>query len=368
VHQGVEGWLNPNLNYPFREITVQTLSNFSSWAHQYGLKVKFYYTIRELSMYTEEVWALRTLNGEIFNLGNGTGLFGSKGTAWILEHIVDDYEPCWDSPLSNGEFDSVLCNSGIGRWTNYYVEGLLRSIVEPVEMDGIYFDGLVFTRDTMMRIRRVLDENRPNDKKLIDLHSGNEDDTDMTPWRASTVAAYTHLLPYVDSLWFGEVFYYSLSYDYWLVSISGLPFGLYGEMLGYGNPYYGMIYGMSQRHLNGISNPKPIWDFWDYFGIDESEMIGWWEPNCPVIPDVKNVMATVYKREYKSLIAIANWNTFDVNTTLSIDWSFLGLRESISVLSAPGITDFQVSSLFFPTDNIPIPSQKGWLLIINEID
>ena len=54
--------------------------------------------------------------------------------------------------------------------------------------------------------------------------------------------------PYINSLWFGEGYDYNAPPDYWLVEISGIPFGLYGEMLeGDGNPWRGMVYGMTDR-------------------------------------------------------------------------------------------------------------------------
>ncbi len=46
IHQGVPGFLNPNINYPFRPIAVDLLSNYSNWAHNSNMKLKFYYTIQ----------------------------------------------------------------------------------------------------------------------------------------------------------------------------------------------------------------------------------------------------------------------------------------------------------------------------------
>ena len=40
------------------------------------------------------------------------------------------------------------------------------------------------------------------------------------------------LSAYIDSLWFGESFHYNSPADTFLVEISGLPFGLFGDMLG----------------------------------------------------------------------------------------------------------------------------------------
>ena len=60
--------------------------------------------------------------------------------------------------------------------------------------------------------------------------------------------------PYINSLWFGEGYDYDETPDYWLVEISGIPFGLYGEMLkGGGNPWRGMLYGMTQPARTGAA-------------------------------------------------------------------------------------------------------------------
>jgi len=235
IHQGIEGWINPNINYPFRPLTVDTLTNYSQWGRSEGIKVKFYYTVRELSNYAEEMWAMRSLGNEIFTGGDGFGPNGrTQGSPWLREHIIDDYMSCWQTSMSNGELDSSICDSGVGRWVNYYIEGVRTSISDPVDLDGIYFDGIAFPRDTMLRVRRVLDSIRPETKKLIDFHGA-----DMTQYwgNANTMNSYAHLYPYMDSLWFGEMFNYSQSYDYWFVAIAGIPYGLFSEILGVGNPW-----------------------------------------------------------------------------------------------------------------------------------
>ena len=58
---------NPHINYPF--IAVDSMKWFVNRMHNKGQKVKIYYTIRELTNYTTEIWALRSLGDEI--LGNG---------------------------------------------------------------------------------------------------------------------------------------------------------------------------------------------------------------------------------------------------------------------------------------------------------
>ena len=42
----------------------------------------------------------------------------------------------------------------------------------------------------------------------------------------------TELLPYVDSMWTCEGIDFTRDPGYWLISISALPFGTFGEMLG----------------------------------------------------------------------------------------------------------------------------------------
>ena len=67
LHQGDA--LNPYINYPF--IAVDKLSAYVREAHARQMKVKLYYTIRELSDYTAEFWALRSLGNEVFINGPG---------------------------------------------------------------------------------------------------------------------------------------------------------------------------------------------------------------------------------------------------------------------------------------------------------
>ncbi len=49
--------LNPVINYPF--IVRDSLIDFIAHQHQFNRKVKIYYTIRELSNYTTEIFALK---------------------------------------------------------------------------------------------------------------------------------------------------------------------------------------------------------------------------------------------------------------------------------------------------------------------
>ena len=160
--------------------------------------------------------------------------------------------------------------------------------------------------------------------------------------------------PYLNSLWFGEMYDYNESPDYWLVEISGIPFGLFGEMLqDNGNPWRGMVYGMTARYYQG-ADPKHIWKVWDEFGIQDAEMIGYWAPACPVTIDHEGILATVYRKKKKALISIASWAKEPAACKLRIDWNALGMNPQTSSLSAQDIPGFQSKTEFSPSRNIPV--------------
>jgi len=89
--------------------------------------------------------------------------------------------------------------------------------------------------------------------------------------------------------------------------MSGIPYGLTGEMLqNGGNPWRGMLYGMTNR-LPWSGDPRPIWKAWDDFGIDKTRMIGYWDPECPVKTHRDDILATAYVGEGKTLVAVGSW-------------------------------------------------------------
>lgn len=351
VHQGNE--LNPYINYPF--LAVDKLSAYVNEAHGLGLKVKIYYTVRELSNHVAEMFALRSLGDEVFVDGPG------GGGAWLREHLVSHYTPAWHETLSTGEVDAAIATAGLSRWHNYYLEGLAW-MLRNVEIDGLYLDGIGYDRQIMKRVRKVLDRNRPG--SLIDLHSGNE--FIFHDLRISPANKYMEHFPYINSLWFGEEYDYDESPDYWFTEISGIPFGLFSEMLNHnGNPWRGMVYGMTARYYQG-ADPKHIWKVWDEFGIQDAEMIGYWVPSCPVKASEKDALATVYKKDKRALISIASWAKEPLRCRLSIDWTALGLNPENVNISAPPIMGFQESASFSTSPEIPLEPGKGWLLIVAE--
>jgi hypothetical protein len=351
--------LNTTINYPF--IEQEPLKKFVRAQHEQNRKVKLYYTIRELSTHAVEVHALKSLNHEIFPAGLGGGL------SWVHEHLIDDYSPAWWNDLPEQDHDAAIAVNGFSRWINYYLEGL-RWMFENYEIDGIYMDDVAYDREVMKRIRRIIALYRPG--AMIDLHSSRHDNL-------GPANMYTDFFPYIDKLWFGErLFYNKMMPDEWLVSFSGIPFGLMGDMIfGGGNRYLGMVYGTTARHSWDLEfqhelypgnkpSPGPVWKLWDSFGIAEAQMIGYWDKACPVKTNHPNVKATASVREGKTLISIGNFDTKDQQIRLSFDWKKLGLDPSKAILEAPFVEDFQEAKTFKPDEVIPVKSKEGWLLII----
>lgn len=342
--------VNPYINYPF--LHQQQMKAYIDEAHQKGLRVKIYDTIRELSNHALELFALRSLGSEIFSQGPGGGF------SWLQEHLGSDYIAAWFVPQLK---DAAVINSGMSRWHNYYIEGL-DWLVRNMKIDGLYIDDVAFDRTTMKRVRKVLDRGRP--EALIDLHSANQ--YNPRDGYANSANLYLEHFPYINRLWFGEYFDPDSPPDFWLIEMSGIPYGLMGEMLqDGGNKWRGMIYGMTCRMPYDGNDPSPVWKVWDDFRIQDSEMIGYWSQRCPVKTGNKDVLATAYVQQgRKTLVSIASWAASDVNVRLSIDWGALGIDPKQAVLSAPEVKDFQPAARFGPDDPIPVPKGKGWLLIV----
>ncbi|MBC7364290.1 MAG: hypothetical protein H5U07_07080 [Candidatus Aminicenantes bacterium] len=346
VHHANE--INPFINYPF--LRPEKMKAYIDEAHQHGLKVKIYYTIRELSNRAAELFVLKSLGNEIFTDGPGGGY------SWLQEHLRSNYIPGWFVPELK---DAAVINSGMSRWHNYYVEGLAW-LCRHVGIDGLYIDDVAFDRITMKRVRKVLERYRPG--SLIDLHSANQ--YNPRDGYASSANLYLEHFPYLDRLWFGEYFDYDSPPDYWLVEMSGIPFGLMGEMLEKGgNPWRGMIFGMTAR-LPWSGDPRPLWKIWDEFGLIEAQMFGFWASSCPVKTGCADVLATAYVRKEATLVALASWSKKKENCQLLIDWKKLGLDPKNAVIEAPAVENFQPGLHFQPNEAIPVEPGKGWILII----
>ncbi len=343
--------INPTINYPF--IAWQKMKAYDDSAHTAGLKVKIYNTIRELSNHAYETFALRSLGHEIYSPGKGGGF------SWLQEHVGDDYIAAWFVPEIK---DAAIINSGMNRWHNYYVEGM-NWLTQNVGIDGIYLDDVAFDRVTMKRIKRVL--TKDGHPGIIDLHSANQ--YNKSDGFNNSANLYMEHFPYLNRLWFGEYFDYEKNDpDFFLTEVSGIPFGLMGEMLqGGGNKWRGMVYGMTNRMpWSDGADPRPIWKAWDDFGMKGTKMIGYWVDDNPVKTDKAKVIATVYKKDGTAMVAVASWEDADTDFQLNIDWKKLGIDPAKATITAPEIKSYQPGKTFGLNDSIPVEKGKGWLLII----
>jgi len=347
---------NPFINYPF--IAVDMMKPFVERNQAKGLKVKIYYTIRELSNHLPEIWALRSLQDEIFDYGAGGGY------PWLREHLLVAYRPQWYDHADDTRVDaSILTAPGDSRWINYYIEGL-GWLIRNVGIDGLYMDDVSFDRHIMKRIRKVMDQEKPG--CIIDLHSN-------TGFSKGPATQYAEYFPYVDKLWFGESFLYDeMSWENWLVEVSGIPFGHMGDMLhGGGNPWLGMVFGMTTRlpwSTEGIlCNPVAIWKIWDEFGIDSARMNGFWEEEALVKTGNPNVKATAYIHDEKVLISLGNFSDEIHEVKLQIDWKQLKFGPEPVLLTAPEIEDFQEALNLNLDELIQVEPRKGWLFYLEAI-
>ncbi len=138
IHHANE--INPYINYPFFNLEQQAA--YIEEAHEKGIKVKLYNTIRELTYRANELFALRSLGDEILNDGEG------GGHSWMQEHLESNYHSAWHAWRVD---DAAMLNKGTSRWTNYYIEGLAW-LAANQHIDGLYLDDIAFSRETVKRL------------------------------------------------------------------------------------------------------------------------------------------------------------------------------------------------------------------------
>ena len=347
VHHANE--INPYINYPFYNIEKQKA--YIEEAHSKGIRVKLYNTIRELSYKAHELFALKSLGDEILNDGKG------GGHSWLQEHFKSNYHSAWHATEVN---DAAILNKGTSRWTNYYIEGI-NWLAKNNKIDGLYLDDIAFSRATVKRIANVFNKHR--DSFVIDLHSANQ--YNNRDGFINSAFLYMEHFPYISRLWFGEYFQYDLEPDYWLTEVSGIPFGLTGEMLEKGGrPYHGLIYGMTTRVYH-IYNPGSIWNLFKEFDIENSEMLGYWVEKTPIKIDNNKIKSTIYKHNDKVLIVIGSWSDKDENIELKINWNKLGINKEKARLRSPNIKGLQNYNTFKIDKAIPINRNSGLILILD---
>jgi hypothetical protein len=342
--------INPYINYPFYNLKQQKA--YILEAHSKGVQVKLYNTIRELSYKAHELFAFKSLGDEILNDGEG------GGHSWLQEHFKSNYHSAWHATRVN---DAAILNKGNSRWTNYYIEGI-NWLAKNQEIDGLYLDDLAFSRNTVKRIASVFNTHR--ESFVIDLHSANQ--YNNRDGYTNSALLYMEHFPYVSRLWFGEYFEYDLGPDYWMTEVSGIPFGLTGEMLEKGgHPYRGMVYGMTTR-IYGNYSPEALWKLFNEFDISNSEMLGYWVDRSPVKTAQKNIKSSIFLHSKKALIAIGSWSDIDEIVTLNINWKYLGIDKNKAILTSPhieGLQDFKQYKLDQP---VLVKKDRGLILLLEE--
>lgn len=361
----------PFINYPYLDDNSRELTQLVANAHRENLRMKYYYTTRELTKNLPEFWAFNSLNGEVIYPGPGNAsrteaLHPNGPNKWFIQNLKENYIPAWSSLVKEGKFkgetDLSVITTPDSRLNNYYIAGL-DWMVQNMGIDGVYIDDSALDRYTIRRARKVIDEYRPNGR--IDLHSWNH----FNDWAGFTncLNLYMELLPYVDLAWIGEGRDYDRSPDHWLIEVSGIPFGVTGQMLqGGGNPWRGMVYGITNRAGWTKKKPKHLWKFFDQYEIDDHELTGYWEKDCPVTCSNSMIKASLFHSEDQLIISVANWSENDEETSIDIDWKGLGLNSDNFTIGIPAIIDFQEENHSIALDNMTIPGKKGYLIVLKK--
>ena len=360
----------PFINYPYLDENSAEIRQLVEDAHKRGIRLKLYYTTRELTKNLPEFWAFNSLQGELIYPGPGNEcrtIINKDGPAeWLKTNLRENYIPAWHNIIQEGKFRGELDLSVIttpdSRLNNFYIGGL-DWMVRNYQIDGVYIDDSALDRITLRRARKILDKYRPEGR--MDLHSWNH----FNQWAGYTncLNLYMDLLPYFDLVWIGEGRDYDRLPDHWLIEVSGIPFGLPGQMLqDGGNPWRGMVYGITNR-AGWSGDPTEIWTFWDQYQIADKQMIGYWDKNNPVSSDNDLVKATLYKGVNESILAVANWSDQKQKVSIKIDRDKLGHKAVAGEYLIPRIPDFQEKMLLKNLNELTIPGGKGYLILVRAI-
>ncbi|WP_253901415.1 glycoside hydrolase domain-containing protein [Arthrobacter sp. PAMC 25486] len=346
IHHATE--LAPFINDPL--LHADALAAYTAEAHAAGLKVKVYDTVRELTGHSPDLLPMMSLGHEIFNDGPG------EGHIWPQEHAGANYVSAWYAPNVD---DIAVVTAGESRLQNWYIQGL-DELVRRTGLDGIYLDDIAFDRHAMKRVRKVLAARC--DEPEIDIHSANQ--YNERDGFASSANMYMDLLPYTDRLWLGEYFDYdNTDPAYWLVEVSGIPFGLMGEMLeGGGNPWRGMVYGMTGRAPR-VDN-RALWELWAAHGLADAPMVGHWAREIPVRTSHPEVLATSWITPTGLVTALASWAPEAVSVTLDFAPDFTHLAGS--AIEAPAVAGFQDAAAFGAGGAITVGPRQGTILVIKD--
>lgn len=365
VHQAT--YYSPYINYPYSDDSFPAFCDLVKRAHARGTKVRVYYTTREITQNMPELFPLHSMNGEIIFTGPGkdarTLIHPDGPDPWLVANLGDNFIPAWVNRIGGkyAEKDLSVITTPDSRWNNFYLEGL-KWLVDKSDLDGIYVDDTALDARSLQRARRILDTRAG---RYIDLHSWNH--FNGYAGYTNNLTIYMELLPYLDRLWLGEGFNASgVSPDFWLVEMSGLPFGLMSEMLDGANPWKGMLFGETARY-GWSGDPRGMWKVWNEFGIQGTEFLPFFLTNCPVKTDNPEVLASVYRKPRRTFIALGSWAGTNVAVKLNLDWKALGLDAKRASIYAPAIAGMQAENIWKPDSEIPVVPGRGWFLVLDEV-
>ncbi len=362
---------NPYINYPYNDESGKLLKQIAKEAHAAGLLLKVYYTTREITQNLPEFFALKSLDGEVLALRDksvpGWPTTNRNGPhPWLRKHVGTDVLPAWRENIRfprayPPRLDLSVITTPDTRWDNFYLEGL-DHLVREYGIDGLYIDDTALTGESMRRARRILD--RDGRRRLVDNHSWNHHDP--RAGSGSTNIAYIDLYPYFDLLWRGEGFYNDTPPDFWLIERSGVAFGIPGEMLGRGDPFKGLLFGMTDRDGWGGS-PAGLWRFFDEAGLGDMELSGWWDDDCPVKlsgPGAADLKASVWKGDGRAVLVVANFSKKPSSAVFSFDGAKLGFDGAKAAWTKPAIAGVQKAAAA-PDFSKPVevPAGGGFVLV-----
>ena len=330
-------WWGPIFNYAKQWEGPDNLSRLTKEAHKRGVFVKVYNSGREISNFAPEMWAILEEGvGKAFpdTIDPNPRLWFQD--AWRQNHLPDGAPSGWPRLHTDLGNEHCIPVSNATRNGNFYLESM-KYMTRFFGTDGAYWDGAdgptMGHREMAKRLFVIFKQHNPH--AATDVHHGHA-------LVDSPVASLMLCFPFIDSLWHGEGFE-EISHDpwSWLVEIAALPFGVPSEMLGMDAQFgRGMLFGIWPRHgwYAETDRPAKLWRFFDHFGIEKTEMLGWWlKPmglgDNGVTPDRPNTMATAFVHPKNGvLLAVASWHpplatwlemAFDVS--LHLDRRRLGL-------------------------------------------
>ena len=257
-------------------------------------------------------------------------------------------------------------------------------LVRNLDIDGIYLDGASYERTVLRRLRAALEPLTAarSTPFLLDLHASCFGNPHLP---------YAELYPYIDSVWYGEQCNYAAySPDQWLAEVSGVPFGLPGQVLGDNHDQWrALVFGMTCRIYPDPHrcNPRPLWAVLDSWGLDAPRMLGWWDVASPITVtlatgrsgtppvDADAVRATLFVGASGAFaVALASWSPEALAVTLAFDWDALealGMRGARSArsakLTAPAIDGFQPRGTWVAGEQLTMRGKgsgfnEGWLI------